>query len=262
MFRSAEEHNRYQRAYYQGCERQAIRPSGTPYVQRQLERVRAAADLRSGQEILEIGCGMGRHTLPLLEEDFRIAACDLSPDLLARLRKAAPNAKLEILCCDVAELPRHTTRRFDRAVGFFTLHHFFDLRAAFRGIASVLQPGGRVAFCEPNGYNPLFYVQIAVVPGMTWKGDGGVRHMRPSVVHGAMREAGFADLRVERFGFLPAFAADTKVGQSLERGLDRFVVLPPLRALQVFQALQAFQIFSGTLVTGRQNGDGGRPARD
>ncbi len=254
MFRSAEEHNQYQRAYYQQCERRTIQPRDTPYVQRQLERVQAAADLRPGQEVLEVGCGMGRHTLALVREDIRLVACDLSPDLLARLRNAVPTPKLETLCCDVAELPRHTNRRFDRVVGFFTLHHFFDLRAAFQGIASVLQPGGRVAFCEPNGYNPLFYVQIAVVPGMTWKGDGGVRHMRPSIVQRAMREAGFGDLRVERFGFLPGFAADTKVGQSLERGLDRFVALPPLRALQ------AFQVFSGTLVGQGRIDEEERPA--
>ena len=258
MFRTAEEHNQYQRAYYQRCERRTIELRDTPYVRRQLERVRAAADLRPGQEILEVGCGLGRHTLALSQEDYRLAACDLSPDLLARLRKVVPDSQLEIICCDVAELPRHTARRFDRVVGFFTLHHFFDLLAAFRGIASVLQPGGRVAFCEPNGFNPLFYLQIAVVPGMTWKGDGGVRHMRPSVVHRAMREAGFTNLRAERFGFLPAFAADTKMGASLERGLERFAVLPPLRALH---PLQAFQIFSGTLAGGGRLDDGERPAR-
>ena len=249
MFRSAEEHNRYQRAYYERCERGTIRPTRSPYVLRHLEQVSAAADLRPGQEILEVGCGMGRHTLLLLERDFRVASCDLSPDLLGRLRKAAPDRPLEIFCCDVAELPRHTTRRFDRVVGFFALHHFFDLREAFMGIASVLLPGGRVAFCEPNAYNPLFYLQIAVVPGMTWKGDGGVRRMRPSVVQKAMMQAGFADLRVHRFGFLPAFAADTKWGQALERGLERPAARPQL------QALHAFQIFSGTLASESRSTD-------
>ena len=35
----------------------------------------------------------------------------------------------------------------------------------------VLRPGGRVAFCEPVAWNPLYYLQIALTPGMSFSGE-------------------------------------------------------------------------------------------
>ena len=59
----------------------------------------------------------------------------------------------------------------------------------------LVKPGGRVAFLEPNPLNPLYYIQMAVMPGMSWEGDGGIVRMRPRRVLGAMQAAGLTPRR-------------------------------------------------------------------
>ena len=225
--------NRYQLSYFSKFRRSSIRPANSPYTRRHLEKVAHAACLKPAQRVLEVGAGMGRFSLLLDEQDCDVVASDLSQELLAKLSLADPQGRVRTLVTDIAEISRHTDERFDRAVGFFMLHHLTNLNAAFRGLSAVLNPGARVAFCEPNAYNPLFYFQIAVTPGMTWKGDGGIVRMRPSVLFDAMSGAGFSDLRIERYGFFPPFLANTRSGSALEKRLESIGILEPVRAFQI-----------------------------
>ena len=195
--KSAAAHNDYQRRYYETRESPAIAPRDTRDVRRHVHEVLRAARLPEGARVLEVGSGLGRFTALLMAEGLDVVASDLSPVLLARLRGNTPRA-LDVLEGDVAALPERTAERFSGALGFFVLHHLYDLDAAFRALARLLRPAAPLAFCEPNGWNPLFYAQIALTPGMTWKGDGGIRHMRASVVLPALRRAGFEDARCGR----------------------------------------------------------------
>ena len=233
------EHNRYQRQYYETRELPRMVPSGSPYVRRQLDRLAGVARLSKDARLLEVGSGLGRYTLPLLAQGFAVTAVDLSPVLLEKLRLKATSGDLETVACDIAEVAEHVDERFTQAVGFFTLHHVHDLDVVMRGLAQVLVPGARVAFCEPNAYNPLFYAQIFLTPGMTWRGDGGVARMRPRVVLGALERAGFTELGVERFGIFPPFLANKRLGGWLERRLDAGLPLRWLRAFQIFHAVRA-----------------------
>ncbi|MBZ5589087.1 MAG: class I SAM-dependent methyltransferase [Acidobacteriia bacterium] len=232
------EHNRYQRHYYETRELPRMTPISSPYVLQHLERLLSVARLSRDARLLEVGAGLGRYTLPLLEQGFTVTALDLSPVLLDKLRLEASAYDVRTVACDIAEVAEHVDERFSQAVGFFTLHHMHDLDLVMRELARVLTPGARVAFCEPNALNPLFYVQIVVTPGMTWRGDGGVVRMRPRVVLGAMERAGFGELGVERFGLFPPFIFNRRWGRRLEQWLDP--VLP-------VRWLRTFQIFHGTL---------------
>ena len=230
---AAAAHNDYQRRYYERREAPAIRPRPSASVRRHAEELLAAVPLAPGQRVLEVGAGLGRLTGILVERGLDVVASDLSPVLLARLQREGARPA-GVIAGDVAALPELTAERFDAAVGFFVLHHLFDLERALAGVAGVLRPGAPVAFCEPNGWNPLFYLQIMVTPGMTWKGDGGVRHMRPPVVLRAMERAGFEELRCARYAFLPPALSARRAGRRLEQWLEKRRVLEPLRAFQVF----------------------------
>jgi len=234
----AAQHNRYQRDYYETRDLPRMAASGSPYVLRHLDRLLSVARLSGDARVLEVGAGLGRYTLPLLERGFAVTALDLSPVLLDRLRAQATGLDVRTVACDVADVGEHVEERFSQAVGFFTLHHMLDLDVVMRALAGVLTPGARVAFCEPNGWNPLFYAQILVTPGMTWRGDGGVARMRPRVVLGAMAGAGFRDLGVDRYGLFPPFVFNRRWGRRLEDRLDS--VLP-------VRWLRSFQVFHGTL---------------
>jgi len=233
-------HNALQRRYFEARVPARMLPADTPYLNRQVERVVAALALVPGERVLEIGCGMGRHTFLLARRGLRVEGLDLSPVLLERLRARAPaDLEIPLHAADLQALPPGLEARFDAVVGFFMLHHVVDLDACLRGAARLLRPGGRLGLLEPNPWNPLYYVQIALSPGMTWEGDRGILRMRRGVVEGVMRGAGLAPAPTERFGFAPPFLANRRLGARLEAMLERVGPLRPLSAFSLFRATRA-----------------------
>ncbi len=134
---------------------------------------------------------------------------------------------------DAASPPPHLQGQFDGVIGLFMLHHVHDIERCLTGVARMLKPGGRVAFLEPNAFNPLFYLQMAITPGMTWAGDGGVARMRASLLRRALAGAGFIDVELTRFGFFPPMIVDRPLGQPLERAMERVPIWRPLLPFQI-----------------------------
>jgi SAM-dependent methyltransferase len=128
---------------------------------------------------------------------------------------------------------------YDLVLGFFVLHHVGDLERTFRSIATLLHPGGRVVFLEPNPFNPLYYLQILFTPGMTWRGDGGIVRMRRKLVVQAMERAGLTRCALTRFGFFPPFLSNQPWGLRLEALLERVPVWRPALPFQLFRGERA-----------------------
>ncbi len=108
------EHNRGQIQYFEHAGKEAMRPTSTPYVERQVETLVRFAGLAAGDHLLDVGCGMGRYTLPLAERGFSVEGIDLSRTLLDRL--AAFNAgryEIPLHCVDILELPESLDGAFD-----------------------------------------------------------------------------------------------------------------------------------------------------
>ena len=141
---------------------------------------------------------------------------------------------------DVVEPPAALLGAFDAVIGFFALHHIHDLSLSLRSMSRLLVPGGRIAFLEPNPYNPLYYVQMAVKPEMTWEGDRGMLRMRPGVILPALESAGLGDCAYRRFGFFPPFLANAGGGGRAEAVLER---------VRPFRPMLPFQLFRGTLLS-------------
>jgi SAM-dependent methyltransferase len=235
-----EQHNRAQRSYFGGALKKSMVPTATPYILRQIDQLVTRAALKPRERILEVGCGMGRYTLPLLERGFRVDGLDLSPHQIDRLRefdggRFAP----ELFCADVIDHPAEMDGRYDALIGFFTLHHLHDLTASFAAMQRMLKPGGRIAFLEPNAFNPLYYLQITFTPGMTWQGDGGIVKMRPGVVYPAMRAAGFERLAAHAFGFFPPFIANRRFAPPVEDALARLFGWTRTLPFQIFSGVKA-----------------------
>ena len=226
-------HAQAQREYYEGVERPRLTVADTPFVRRHVEEIVAAGRLAGCTTLLEVGAGLGRFTLPLLKLGFDVTANDVSPALLARLESAAPRA-VPTVACDVAEIDGHVQGSFDAVVGFFMLHHLLDLEGTFRALARVVRPGGRVAFCEPVAWNPLYYVQVALTPHMTFRGEPSLLAMRPGRILPALESSGFVDARARSYGYFPPFLKNTRAGDRLERWLECRAWVPWPHAFQVF----------------------------
>ncbi|MFQ5737484.1 MAG: class I SAM-dependent methyltransferase [Acidobacteriota bacterium] len=230
-----ETHNRIQTDYFSRRLKSTMLPAATPYISRQVDEVLQLARVTSENRVLEVGCGMGRYTLELAARRIRIEGLDLTPSLLDQLRKfEAARFSIPLHCADIAQPPAQLLGRFDRIIGFFTLHHLHDLGACFQGMAGCLKPGGRIVFLEPNPFNLLYYLQILLTPGMTWQGDRGILNTRPGVVFSAMSGAGLADLRLKRCGFFPPFLANRSWAATLETSLELLPLLHPFLPFQLF----------------------------
>ena len=240
MIKATPEEIEYQRDYFLGEGRHLrIALGETPVVRRHYGATIGPLGLREGARVLELGCGMGRFTEMLLRRGLDVTALDLSPYLIDRLRSELSSAGRLTAVAGRAEAAASLVRGpFDAVVGFFFLHHLLEFDDTFAAARAVLAPGGRLAFCEPNAFNPLYYLQVTFTPGMSWKGEPSIPRMRPSQVFPALERTGFVNIGTELYGALPPFVANTRPGAVLERAVERVPPCRPFRAYRIFSAVR------------------------
>jgi 2-polyprenyl-3-methyl-5-hydroxy-6-metoxy-1,4-benzoquinol methylase len=221
-----------QREYYDRApDRSRLVPNSRHSTLRHFERGVAALGVSAPARILDLGAGMGRFSLLLAETGYRVTALDLSAELLQRLRARDPQGSVEVHVGDAEQADRLFARPFDAVAGFFFLHHLADATPTFRAVRALLPPGGRAVFCEPNSWNPSFYLQVLFSRTMTFRGEAGLTRMRRGPLERAARDAGLQLRALERYGLLPPAIADRRGGARLDRALA--AATPPiLRAFQ------------------------------
>lgn len=118
------------------CQRRALRPWLKTVTQ---------------QDVLEIGCGVGRWTRMLAGNGNRVMAIDLSPTMIdeARTRLSQANLDADLRVADVASFD--AGRQFDSVVSVTVIQHVTndgEFRKVFDRLAQQLKPGGRAILLE------------------------------------------------------------------------------------------------------------------
>lgn len=175
--------------------------------------------------VLELGCGTGAFTKPLLQRmpHLRLTAVDISPHSVGVARRQCashPRARFEVV--DLLDAP-YAPASFDALVGNSVLHHL-HVELFLPVIERLLRPGGIVWFYEPNMLNP----QIAVEKNVRFIGrwlqntPDETAFFRRGLAR-RLAAAGFAEVSVVPFDFLhpatPALVAPLvdRITRSIER---------------------------------------------
>lgn len=118
-----------------------------------MRRIADYLELKPGDEVLDMGCGPGPHTVRLARMGFRVVAADISETALEYTRKAVEAESLQELVTteprDITELG-YPDGRFDRILCWGVLMHVPQIDRAVSELARVLTPGGRIALGLSN----------------------------------------------------------------------------------------------------------------
>ena len=100
---------------------------------------------REIKKVLDLGCGVGRHSLYLAQADFSVSAIDASPagvDLLTR-RAAAEGLSMDIRCAEMTRLP-YEDRSMEYVLAWNVIYHgdHSIVARVISEIQRVLIPGG------------------------------------------------------------------------------------------------------------------------
>jgi SAM-dependent methyltransferase len=128
------------------CARESLLPGVSEFL----------GDLR-GKRVIEYGCGLGKVTVLLARSGAHVSAFDLSEASVEVARRRAHEFgledQIEFTIAPGEDLP-YADASFDLAFGKAVLHHI-EPKAGAREMARILKPGGRGAFSEPLGTNPV-----------------------------------------------------------------------------------------------------------
>lgn len=225
-----------QRAFYDTRAHQHLQArDGDYYAWKLAARLARSGSMGQRDRVLEVGAGFGRFTFPLLEHCGSLCALDLSQRALDELAKQRDDRGIDetrcsTLCLDVSREPHDEwVGSFDLVVGFFLLHHLPDPGASVGLLSRFLRPGGRMVFLEPNRRNPLFWIQVAACPDMTWAEEKGMFQLSARQVLKSYRAAGLERVSVERFGFFPPqVLSRIPASRGVEARLEASRILEPI----------------------------------
>ena len=98
----------------------------------------------TGRRALDLACGTGKSTLPLLARGYSVLACDISEGMVREARRKLPEYSDAFLVADMRDLPAigefDLVLCLDDAVNYLVSDG--ELEATFAGVASVLAPDG------------------------------------------------------------------------------------------------------------------------
>jgi SAM-dependent methyltransferase len=140
---------------------------------REVEFIEASLAVKPGAQVLDIGCGYGRHAIELVQRGLDVTGLDLSLPLLLRAADEAQRRAMSVnfVHADMREMAFE--KQFDGAYCMLTSFGYFDEDANLRvaeGIGRSLKPGGRFLLDIVN----RDYVVSDLPSRVWWEGNGCV----------------------------------------------------------------------------------------
>lgn len=141
------------------------------------------AGLKKGMKILDVGCGAGHLTLPLLRMGYEVTGTEISAKSLKYLYFLAKQENLshKLVLKKTNFEEAIFEEEFDLVFCLGVIHHFNPSKKEriMANIVRSLKPGGKIVIFEPNAYYPLYlpwYLLLELVAGRRgiWRAEKGI----------------------------------------------------------------------------------------
>lgn len=219
-----------------------IMPNFARFAARALEM----AQVREGEDIVDVACGPGTLALLAAPRCRRVAAIDFAEPMIAALRGHVGYGMLGNIDARVGDgqaLP-FGDGEFDAGFSLFGLMFFPDRAAGLRELRRVVKPGGRVVVSswlpadEIREMQAVFGAIRAATPG-----PAGPPFVPPLGDAAGIREefgaAGFRGIEVEQVTYDAEYASTAAMCDSLERTLAPLALMRERMGAEAWPAVAA-----------------------
>ncbi|CAH1392198.1 unnamed protein product [Nezara viridula] len=141
-----------------------------------LEEYKHHMDWKDGEQILDIGCGIGDITTsvlyPILPMNSVLAAADVSPDMIQFCNKYKMRERIRYYILDIQQPQLSTdweSETFDKIFSFSCLHWIHDYSQAMANIHYLLKHTGEILLLFLTPDNPIYlaFHHLLMIP--KWK---------------------------------------------------------------------------------------------
>lgn len=160
----------------------------------------------AGKSAIDVGCGAGLLTEPLVRLGAAATGLDAAPENIgaARAHAEAGGLEIEYLAGGIEAV---AGRRFDLVVSMEVIEHVADTRAFAQGLADALAPGGLMILSTPNRtlLSRLAMIEIGEGSGAIPKGTHDWNQfLRPEELTALLAGVGLKVVDTRGLGFSPA----------------------------------------------------------
>lgn len=153
----------------------------------EVQRMAGWLNLPVGAEVLDLCCGMGRHSMALADAGYQVTGIDLSGVLLNEAHRLDKEQRIDWHQGDMRHLP-FEGQSFQAVVNLFTSFGYFNEEAqneqVLNGIHHVLRPGGRFIIDFLNAE----YIKANLIPYSERTDEGLVIQESRAIEDGFVRK--------------------------------------------------------------------------